>query len=76
MENHMQEARTSTGTNLVLPVVGIIIGVALVLIAQYALDHLADTSDTWHNLQHGTFFVGGLVVGVGGTLLWASGRRA
>jgi hypothetical protein len=70
----MQEVRAS-GSNLVVPIVGIVVGVALVIIAQYVLDSLADSSDTWHNIQHGTFFVGGLVVGIGGTLLWASGRR-
>jgi len=71
----MQEARTTSG-NLVLPVIGIVVGIALVILAQYVLDSLADSSDTWHNIQHGTFFVGGLVVGIAGTVLWASGRRA
>jgi hypothetical protein len=70
------QATTRGRANLVVPIVAIIVGVALVLLAQYTLDSLADTSDTWHNIQHGTFFVGGLGVGIGGTLLWASGRRA
>jgi hypothetical protein len=69
--------QASTGTNnLIMPIGAIVVGVILVLIAQFYLDHLADTSDTWHNLQHGAFFVGGVIVGLGGTLLWASGRRA
>ncbi len=70
---------TQAGTgasSLVLPVVAIVVGIVLVLLAQFTLDKLADTSDTWHNIQHGTFFIGGLVVGIGGTLAWASGRRA
>jgi hypothetical protein len=70
------QATTGSRANLVVPIVVIIVGIVLVLLAQYTLDSLADTSDTWHNIQHGTFFVGGLGVGIGGTLLWASGRRA
>ena len=69
------QATTRSRANLVLPIVVIIVGIVLVLLAQYTLDSLADTSDTWHNIQHGTFLVGGLGVGIGGTLLWASGRR-
>jgi drug/metabolite transporter (DMT)-like permease len=69
--------QASTGTsNMILPIAAVVVGVVLTLIAQFYLDHLADTSDTWHNIQHGTFFVGGVIVGLGGTLLWASGRRA
>jgi hypothetical protein len=71
----MDAARTS-GTNLVGPVIGLVIGLALLIVAQFFLDHLADTSDTWHQIQHGMFFVGGIAAGIGGTLLWASGRRA
>ena len=70
------QASTKSRTNLVAPIVAIVLGVALVLLAQYTLDSLADSSDTWHNIQHGTFFVGGILVGLGGTLLWASGQRA
>ncbi|HEY4027396.1 MAG TPA: hypothetical protein VGO86_13280 [Candidatus Dormibacteraeota bacterium] len=63
-------------SNLVVPVITIVVGLVLVILAQFVLDHLADTSDAWHNIQHGTFLVGGLGIGIGGTLLWASGRRA
>ncbi len=70
------QASTANRTNLVVPIVALIVGVVLVLLAQFTLDHLADTSDTWHNIQHGTFLVGGVVIGIGGTLLWASGQRA
>ena len=70
------ETTTRGRTDLIAPVVAVVVGIVLVILAQYVLDSLADTSDTWHNIQHGTFFVGGLGVGIGGTLLWASGRRA
>ena len=70
------QASTASRTNLIVPIVAIIVGIVLVLLAQFTLDHLADTSDTWHNIQHGTFLVGGVVIGIGGTLLWASGQRA
>jgi hypothetical protein len=70
------EATRTGGANLVGPVITLLIGVVLLIVGQFFLDHLADTSDTWHSIQHGTFFVGGIAAGVGGTLLWASGRRA
>jgi drug/metabolite transporter (DMT)-like permease len=70
------QATTRATASLVLPIAAIVVGVVLVLLAQFTLDSLADTSDTWHNIQHGAFFVGGIAVGLGGTLLWASGRRA
>jgi drug/metabolite transporter (DMT)-like permease len=66
---------TPARTNVVVPIIFVVIGVVLLVLAQFFLDHLADTSDTWHNIQHATFFVGGLGVGIGGTLLWASGQR-
>jgi multisubunit Na+/H+ antiporter MnhB subunit len=69
------QVSTSGRTNLVVPIGAIVVGLVLLILSQYVLDHLADTSDTWHNIQHGTFTVGGLVVGIGATLLWASGRR-
>jgi drug/metabolite transporter (DMT)-like permease len=70
------QASTKSRTNLVAPIVAIVFGIVLVLVAQFTLDHLADTSDAWHNIQHGTFLLGGVLIGIGGTLLWASGQRA
>lgn len=70
----MQAARRS-GNAIVMPVVGILLGVVLVIVAQFALDKLADTSDTWHWIQHGVLVVGGLAIGAAGTLLWASGQQ-
>ena len=57
----MSEARRAMSP--VIPVVVLIVGIALALIANYTLDSLADSSDTWHQIQHGTFFVGGALVG-------------
>lgn len=59
----------------VIPIVGLVLGIALGLIANYTLDHLADTSDTWHQIQHGTFFLGGILVGYGGTALYQFSRK-
>lgn len=70
----MQEARSS-GTAVAMPVFGILVGIALVLIGQFVLDHLADTSDTWHWIQHGVLFLGGIAIGAAGSILWASGRQ-
>ena len=67
---------STSSRNLVVPVVAIVLGIALVLIANFRLDSLADSNDTWHNIQHGTFVLGGVIIGIGGTLAWASGRRA
>jgi hypothetical protein len=55
-----------------LPVFGLIVGIALVVIAEFVLDGPADGNETWHWIQHGVFFLGGLVVGVAGTRLYLS----
>jgi multisubunit Na+/H+ antiporter MnhB subunit len=52
----------------------LIVGIALVLIGQFILDKLADTSDTWHWFQHGVLFGGGVAVGVAATRLYLAGR--
>lgn len=59
----------------VIPVIGLILGIAGGLIANYTLDHLADTSDTWHQIQHGTFFVAGVLVGYALTALYQYFRK-
>jgi hypothetical protein len=71
----MEQARTS-GNALVVPIVVLVIGVVLVLLGQFVLDSLADSSDAWHWIQHGVLFAGGIGVGVGGARLWASGQRS
>jgi hypothetical protein len=68
------EVRASTG-RIGAGVVFAVVGIVLVLLAQFTLDHLADTSDTWHNIQHGAFFVGGVCVGIGGLMLYLAGQR-
>jgi hypothetical protein len=73
----MSAQQAAAGANrLIVPLIGVILGIVIVLIANFTLDSLADSSDTWHMIQHGTFVVGGALIGIGGTLLWASGRRA
>jgi hypothetical protein len=67
---------STTSRSLVVPIVTIVLGIAIVLIANFRLDTLADSNDTWHNIQHGTFVLGGVIIGIGATLAWASGRRA
>jgi hypothetical protein len=71
----MEQARTG-GNALVVPVIVLVIGVILVLLGQFFLDSLADSSDTWHWVQHGVLFAGGIFVGVAGARLWASGQRS
>jgi len=46
----MEQARTG-GNALVVPVIVLVIGVILVLLGQFFLDSLADSSDTWHWVQ-------------------------
>ena len=60
----------------VIPVIGLILGVAGGLLANYTLDHLADTSDTWHQIQHGTFFISGILVGYALTALYLHFRKS
>jgi hypothetical protein len=64
------------GASAVIPVIGLILGVAGGLLANYTLDHLADTSDTWHQIQHGTFFVSGILVGYALTALYLHFRKS
>jgi hypothetical protein len=64
------------GASPVIPVIGLILGVAGGLLANYTLDHLADTSDTWHQIQHGTFFVSGILVGYALTALYLHFRKS
>ena len=68
----MSETRLSMSP--VIPIIALIVGIALALIANYTLDSLADTSDTWHQIQHGTFFVGGALVGYALTQLYRVAR--
>ena len=70
----MSEARRVASP--VIPVIGLILGVAGGLLANYTLDHLADTSDTWHQIQHGTFFVSGILVGYALTALYLHFRKS
>jgi uncharacterized membrane protein len=59
----------------VLSVVGLIAGLALVVVAEFVLDGLADGNESWHWIQHGLFFLGGAVIGVCGTHLYVSEQR-
>ena len=70
----MSESRRAMSP--VIPIVGLVVGIALGLIANYSLDHLADTSDTWHQIQHGTFFVSGILVGYALTALYLHFRKS
>jgi hypothetical protein len=67
-------SETRRAMSPVIPVVGLIVGVALALIANYTLDSLADSSDTWHQIQHGTFFIAGIFVGYALTQLYRVAR--
>jgi hypothetical protein len=59
----MQETRSKGRTSPIPGAIVLVIGIALALIGQFYLDHLADTSDTWHQFQHGTLFFAGLLAG-------------
>jgi uncharacterized membrane protein YeaQ/YmgE (transglycosylase-associated protein family) len=71
-----QMAQTRKMSSAVIPVIGLVLGIVGALVANYTLDHLADTSDTWHQIQHGTFFVSGVLVGFGLTALYRALRRS
>ncbi len=53
----------------------LIVGIALVLLAQFVLDSLADGNDTWHWVQHASLFWGGLMAGAAALRLYQIGGR-
>ncbi len=53
----------------------LIVGIALVLLAQFVLDSLADGNETWHWVQHATLFWGGVMAGAGALRLYQIGGR-
>ncbi len=63
-------------TSPVIPVIGLVLGIVGGLVANYTLDSLADSSDTWHQIQHGTFFLSGILVGYGLTALYRYFRKS
>jgi uncharacterized membrane protein len=70
-----QSSANVGSTGLVIPVAFLAIGILLVVIAEFFLDGLADENTTWHWIQHGVFFLGGVGVGIGGARLWTSGQK-
>ena len=66
---------TEPRADVTMPVVGIAVGLVLVILGQFVLDSLADSSNAWHFIQHGVLFFGGIAIGVGGTLLYVRGQR-
>jgi hypothetical protein len=71
----MQQTSGGYGGGAVIPVVGVAAGVVLIVIGQFLLDTLADTSDTWHYLQHGVFVAAGLVIGIAASRLYTLGQQ-
>jgi hypothetical protein len=69
----MQDVQSRSG--VATPVIGIVIGVILVVLGQFFLDKLADSSDTWHWIQHGVLFIGGIAIGAAGALLYVRGQQ-
>jgi hypothetical protein len=63
--------RRGAGTVLI----GLLVGVAVVLVAQFMLEGLADEREFWLWLQHGLIFFGGIVVGAAGLRLYWEGQR-
>ena len=71
----MQPTPSRTISASPLPgVITLVIGIALALLGQFYLDHLADTSDTWHQIQHGDLFLAGLIAGGGVMMLYSVAR--
>jgi protein-S-isoprenylcysteine O-methyltransferase Ste14 len=71
----MHEARPAAQAAPAAVLIVLVVGIALVVIGQFFLDSLSNTSDTWHWIQHGVIFAGGLAVGGAATLLYIAGRR-
>ena len=73
----MQDTKTARRTSAIPATIVLLAGIGLALVGQFVLDHLADTSDTWHQFQHGTLFFAGLLAGGAIMTLYrvAQGRR-
>jgi hypothetical protein len=72
----MQEVKEARTTGLpVVPIAVLVLGIVLVILGQWVLDGLADTSDTWHFIQHGVLFAAGLAVGGAVLRLYQVGQR-
>jgi len=54
----------------------LVAGVALALVAQFALSSWAESSQLDHDLQHGIIFVAGVGVGASLVALYRLGRRS
>ena len=57
------------------PAVVLIAGILLAGLGQFGLEGLADSNDAWHWLQHGALCLGGVVLGMGATLLYSADQR-
>ena len=68
------QSRTQVGTSTVPGIIALVIGIALAIIGQFFLDSLADSSATWHQIQHGVLFVAGLIAGGGVMMLYSVAR--
>ncbi|MHB8593786.1 MAG: hypothetical protein ACYDB3_05545 [Acidimicrobiales bacterium] len=51
------------------------VSVAVVLLAQFALNSWAEANQLQHQIQHGLIFMGGIGVGVSGLSLYGTGQR-
>ena len=69
----MQQQINATATPAVAAG-ALVVGLVVVIVGQFFLDSLADTSEAWHWIQHGMLFAGGLAVGFGVTTLYARGQ--
>jgi hypothetical protein len=56
-------------------IVVLALGIGLALVGQFYLDSLIDLSLTWHWLQHGVLFLGGLAAGEGAYGLYLTDQR-
>ncbi|HEV2013506.1 MAG TPA: hypothetical protein VGR77_06460 [Candidatus Dormibacteraeota bacterium] len=57
------------------PLISLIAGVAVALLAQFPLEPLANQSDLVHWIQHGLLFWSGIAVGISVTVFYRRGQR-
>jgi uncharacterized oligopeptide transporter (OPT) family protein len=72
---HLEVERSEQKAFPAAQVFALIAGLLGALVAQFVLDAMADSSDTWHQIQHGLLFAGGLAVGWSLTSLYAIAQR-
>lgn len=59
----------------VKPIVAVLAGAAIALVAEFVLAGWAERNDLAHAIQHGLIFWSGVMIGAGALLMYRQGQR-